>query len=213
SNGWSKLIYNGQTVYAITSYLTTDLTFETEPPETEDLLSGNIFTSKNDKVTAKNYVNLRMYPTTDSEVMGFLENGTYLERTAVSNKGWSRLVYNGQTVYAVTSYLTTEEEQTPTLDTVPTDETTPITEPAGFDAVDKQVTAKVETNLRTAPSTVNSEVVYTLKNGEFIQMIGWNKASGWAKLIYNGQTVYAVYSYLTDGAEETVSEVETAVEF
>lgn len=213
SNGWSKLVYNGKTVYAITSYLTTELSKETEPPETQDIVSNNIFTPQSDKVTAKNYVNLRMYPTTDSEVVGFLEKGTFIERVAVSNKGWSRLIYNGQTVYAVTSYLTTEAVDSP--ETENTVVINPETEPAGFIAQDKQVTAKLETNLRTAPSTVSSEVVYTLKNGEYIHMVGLNSASGWAKLIYNGQTVYAVYSYLLEeGAEtEAESDSETIAEF
>ena len=106
-NGWSKLQYNGQTVYAITSYLTTELsakeTIQT-PTDQKDIVAGHEFTLKSDKVTAKEYVNLRVLPTTDSESVGQLKSGEFLERTAVSNKGWSRLIYNGQQVYAVTSY-------------------------------------------------------------------------------------------------------------
>ena len=38
-------------------------------------------------------------------------------------------------------------------------------------------------------------MVYTLPNGEYIQRIGISD-SGWSKLLYNGEVVYAVSSYL-----------------
>ena len=192
SNGWSKLQYNGQTVYAITSYLTTDLTVKAPEPQTpeKDVVAGHTFSPKNDSVTAKDEVNLRLLPTTDSEIVGKLVSGDFLPRTAVSDKGWSRLNYNGQTVYAVTSYLSNEVISQPeTPDTPSTSD--------GFATVDEQVTAKDETNLRTNPSTQNSEVVYLLKNGEYVRRIGVH-TNGWSKLEYNGQIVYAITSYLTN---------------
>ena len=162
---------------------------EEEPEVKEDIVAGHTFTAKNDKVTAKDIVNLRSLPTTDSDKVGTLKSGDFLTRTAVSNKGWSRLTYNGQDVYAVTSYLSNEvvkqEEPEQT-----------ITVSDGFSAVDEQVTAKDETNLRTAPSTTDSEIVYKLKNGEYVRRIGVHN-NGWSKLEYNGQTVYAISSYLT----------------
>lgn len=191
-NGWSKLQYNGQTVYAITSYLTTDLSVKTTTPvQQQDIVAGHTFTPKSDKVTAKEYVNLRVLPTTDSESVGKLSSGEFLERTAVSNKGWSRLIYNGQEVYAVTSYLSNEV-------VTPTTPTTPPASSDGYTSVDEQVTAKDETNLRTQPTTgEGSEVVYTLKKGEYVRRIGVH-TNGWSKLEYNGQTVYAITSYLTN---------------
>lgn len=189
SNGWSKLQYNDQTVYAITSYLTTELTPKV-PVETpkQDIVAGHTFIPKNDSVTAKEEVNLRSLPTTDSQIIGKLVSGEFLTRTAVSDKGWSRLTYNGQTVYAVTSYLSNEIVIQPETPTTPSD---------GFTAVDEQVTAKSETNLRTSPSTQNSEVVHLLKNGEYVRRIGVH-TNGWSKLEYNGQIVYAITSYLTN---------------
>lgn len=185
SNGWSKLLYNGKTVYAITSYLTTDLSTKAPEKTQSDIVAGNTFTAKNDRVTAKDEVNLRALPTTDSEIVATLKSGEFLERTAVSNKGWSRLTYSGQTVYAVTSFLSNEVVT----------QKTEINNSDGFTAVDEQVTAKSETNLRTAPSTTDSEVVYTLKNGEYVRRVGIH-TNGWSKLEYNGQTVYAITSYL-----------------
>lgn len=187
-NGWSKLQYNGQTVYAITSYLTTDLSVKQPVTQQQDIVAGQTFEPKSDKVTAKEFVNLRSLPTTDSEKVGTLNSGEFIERTAVSDKGWSRLIYNGQVVYAVTSYLS-NEVVTPT-------NPTPSESDDGFTVVDEQVTAKDETNLRTLPTTDGSEVVYTLKNGEYVRRIGIHP-NGWSKLEYNGQIVYAITSYLT----------------
>ena len=185
-NGWSRLDLNGQTVYAITSYLTSDLTIKPKPQE--DIVDGNTFTPQNDNVTAKQEVNLRLSPTTSGQIAGMLKNGTVLTRTAISNKGWSRLIYEGQTVYAITSYLTTDLSYKPPVDDGIKTE---------FQAVNEQVTAKSETNLRTLPSVTDSQVVYTLKNGEYITRTGIS-ANGWSRLDYNGQTVYAVSSYLTN---------------
>ena len=194
-NGWSKLNYNGKTVYAISSYLTTDLSKkepekepEKEPTKEKDIVAGHTFTPKNDKVTAKEFVNLRALPSTDSEKVGTLNCGEFIERTAVSDKGWSRLIYNGQAVYAVTSYLSNE--------VVVTKDPTPPTNDDGFTTVDEQVTAKKETNLRTKPTTEGSVIVYTLKHGEYVRRIGVH-SNGWSKLEYNGQIVYAITSYLT----------------
>lgn len=184
-NGWSKLSYNGKTVYAISSYLTTDLTVE--EPVKQDIVADNYFTPLYDSVTAKEEVNLRSLPTTESEIVGKLYSGEFLQRSATSNKGWSRLNYNGQIVYAVTSYLSNEVVSvTPSAPPTPSD---------GFTVVDEQVTAKNETNLRTAPSTDSSEIVHLLVNGEYVRRIGIH-SNGWSKLEYNGQTVYAVSSYL-----------------
>lgn len=185
-NGWSRLEYNGQTVYAITSYLTTELNSKPEPKP--DIVDGNTFTPQNDSVTAKQEVNLRLSPTTSGEIAGVLKNGLVLQRTATSNKGWSRLIYEDQTVYAITSYLTTDLSYKPPVDDGIKTE---------FQAVNEQVTAKSETNLRTLPSVTDSEVVYTLKNGEYLTRTGIS-TNGWSRLEYNGQTVYAVSSYLTE---------------
>lgn len=192
NKGWSMIDYEGQTVYAVTSYLTTEIVEQT------DEILGNLFKAQTDKVTAKISVNLRSLPTTeDSEVLGTLEHGTFIERVAVSDKGWSKLIYNGQTVYAVSSYLTTQL----IIETDPSEDVTFL-----FDEVDESVTAKIETNLRTFPSTEESEVVYTLPNGEYVRRVGVNKITGWSKLEYEGEIVYAMTLYLT------LEQVETDIE-
>lgn len=190
SNGWSRLLYNEKTVYAITSYLSNEV-IEIQKPDT---VNGIVFTACSDRVTAKIEVNLRSLPTTDSEIMGKLESGTFLERTATSDNGWSRLVYNGHTVYAVTSYLTTSAPEIKPSDK-PSEQDTVIEYDMVFALVTVNVTAKEEVNLRNMPTTSGSTVVHTLKNGEYITKTGVS-SSGWARLEYNGQTVYCIDSFL-----------------
>lgn len=191
-NGWSKLLLNGKTVYAITSYLTTDL--NVKPQITESSEADSIYTTVNEKVTAKSETNLRNAASTNnSQVVHTLKNGETVTRTGVGSNGWSRLLFNGQTVYAISSYLTTDLNFKP-----PVSEVTPSqNNEMVFTDINEQVTAKSETNLRTKPTTAEgSQVVYTLKNGEYVTRTGTSE-SGWSRLIYNGQTVYAVSSYLT----------------
>ena len=97
------MVYQGQTLYAVTSYLTTDMedTGQQAPPQ------GPVYTPVGDQVTAKQETNLRTEPSTasDDTIVGKLHNGEALTRIATGDNGWSQLEYNGQTVYAVSSYL------------------------------------------------------------------------------------------------------------
>ena len=110
SSGWSRLVYNGQTVYAVTSYLTTDLT----PKATESPTTGfnTKFTDCNDTVTPKDEINLRNMPSVtdeDSVVVATVKRGELFTRTGYNTElGWSRVVYNGQTLYCVTSLLSVQ---------------------------------------------------------------------------------------------------------
>lgn len=151
---------------------------------------GIIFTEVNETVTAKQETNLRTEPSTlnDASIVGRLVHGDTAVRTGIGHNGWSRVIYNGQTLYAVTNYLTTDMEDT--------GQQAPPQGPV-YTPVNEQVTAKIETNLRTEPSTASADtIVGMLHNGEVITRtaVGDN---GWSQLDYNGQTVYAVSSYLT----------------
>ena len=114
-SGWSRVVYEGTVYYAITSYLTTDLSApKQEQPaqqaQTQDS-SGlkTKFTECNDTVTAKEVVNLRLKPSVtdpDATVVASVSAGENIKRTGINNEyGWSRVEYNGQTLYCVSSYL------------------------------------------------------------------------------------------------------------
>jgi uncharacterized protein YgiM (DUF1202 family) len=119
TSGWSRLTYNGQTCYAVSSYLTTDLSAPAQSQSTASEGSGSgdglktQFTDCQDQVTAKIEVNLRALPSVtnpDATVVAVLHNGETVTRTGINTDyGWSRVDYNGQTLYCITSYLSVVE--------------------------------------------------------------------------------------------------------
>lgn len=166
----------------------------TEPEEVaadpEALMS---FDEVNEQVTAKEAVNLRDIPSQgeDAAVLYQLQNGEVATRTGISDSGWSRVVLDGKIYYAVSSYLTTDLYYAP----MDTDDDGIETV---FTPMNEQVTAKVAVNLRTLPSTEHedSKVVVKIKNGEVVTRTGINEDVGWSRVVYNGQTLYCVSSYL-----------------
>ena len=110
--GWSRLSYNGTICYAVSSYLTTDLNNQTKTSKEAGSGDGlkTKFTDANDTVTAKIEVNLRALPSVtnpDASIVAVLHNGETVTRTGINDDyGWSRVDYNGQTLYCVSSYLT-----------------------------------------------------------------------------------------------------------
>ena len=115
SSGWSKLEFNGNIYYAVSSYLTTDLNYDPAaiPTEEDDGIDTE-FKAVNEKVTAKEYVNLRKLPSVEHEeatVVCQLKNGDIAIRTGINEDlGWSRVEFNGQVLYCVSSYLKLVEE-------------------------------------------------------------------------------------------------------
>lgn len=117
-SGWSKVVFQGNTYYAVSSYLTTDLNYQVpiEPPQGGQEIKTP-FTPVNDQVTAKEVVNLRSLPSVTDEnsvIVAQLENGVFVTRTGINTDvGWSRVEYNGQTLYCISSYLTLQDAQEP----------------------------------------------------------------------------------------------------
>ncbi len=161
---------------------------------------GIVFTELKETVTAKIATNLRTVPSTDSPetVVYQLQNGETVTRTGIGDNGWSRVEYQGQTLYAVTNYLTTRLEGQSAGSEGPGTQTEEI-DFSGviFTEVHETVTAKIETNLRTEPSTRSEDTVAAkLLNGEVAVRTGLG-SNGWSRVEYEGQVYYAVTSYLT----------------
>lgn len=97
------------TTTAPTTTTTTSTTVEsTATSVTDETTFKTQFTEVNDLVTAKDEVNLRTTPSvTDSEVFYTLTSSDVVTRTGISDNGWSRVIYNGVTLYCITSYLNT----------------------------------------------------------------------------------------------------------
>ena len=64
-------------------------------------------------MTAKIITNLRLVPSTESDetIVTSLEHGQVAVRTGIGSNGWSRVEYEGQTLYAVTNYLELVEDE------------------------------------------------------------------------------------------------------
>ena len=194
TNGWSKLIYNGVVCYAVSSYLTTEITV---PSETEPDNVQTQFMPVHEEVTAKVAVNLRKLPSVEHEdaiVIAKLKNGQTALRIGVSDNGWSKLKYNDVVCYAVTSYLKPIESAPAATESALYEVQTE------FEEVYEKVTAKKAVNLRTLPSTEHPDVkvIVQLLNGEVVIRTGINRDLGWSRVEYNGQTLYCVSSYLTE---------------
>lgn len=165
------------------------------------------FTDVNEAVTAKSKTNLRDKPSqgADSTVKTTLLNGVVATRTGVSNSGWSRVVLDGVTYYAVSSYLTTDTSapaQTEATQQPETPEATPAPAASGiktkFTDVNETITAKEMVNLRSKPSVTDADsaVVVTLYNGQTAVRTGINNDLGWSRVEYNGQVLYCVSSFI-----------------
>lgn len=197
-NGWSKLNYNGQVCYAVSSYLTEDLNHQPSAAQpTEDDGIETEFRPMSQQVTAKDTVNLRLLPSVEhegAEIAGQLKNGDIATCVGISDNGWAKLEYRGNIYYAVSSYLTVPGSAASAA-SADSDEIQ-----TKFEPVNQKVTAKVEVNLRSLPSVEDEDcvVVALLKNGEYVTRTGINRDLGWSRVEYKGQTVYCISSYLTE---------------
>ena len=160
-------------------------------PDPEALMD---FDPVDEQVTAKDQTNLRDIPSqdADSTVLDTLNKGEFARRIGISSSGWSKLEFEGNIYYAVSSYLTTGQEEDPTA---PTEDPSIQTR---FTDVNDRVTAKEVVNLRSLPSTMdpNCVVVGQLKKGDVITRTGINTDVGWSRVIWNGQILYCISSYL-----------------
>lgn len=197
SSGWSKLEYEGLVCYAVSSYLTSDLYGYSPTGQTDNDGIETEFTPVSYQVTAKEKVNLRRLPSVEREdatVITQLVKGDIADCVGVSDNGWSKLNYKGTVCYAVSSYLTqvsgasAQPEEKPGSGEIET----------VFEPITDRVTAKKEVNLRRKPSVQDPEavVVATIYAGDIVQRTGINRDVGWSRVVYNGEVLYCVSSYI-----------------
>lgn len=91
-----RVEFNGVTGYAASQYLT----------NVRPGLGATEEQETNETVTTT--ANLRLHETTDvdSPVVAVVPAGTALHRVAYTADGWSIVLYNGETVYCATEYVT-----------------------------------------------------------------------------------------------------------
>jgi len=67
-----------------------------------------------------------------------------------------------------------------------------------FEDVEETVTPKDVVNLRSVPTTTDEgNIIVQVGNGELLNRSGMNKDTGWSRIEYGGQVLYAVTQYLT----------------
>ena len=161
------------------------------------------FTPVQESVTAKDVTNLRSKPSTlDNEtITAQISNGEVITRTGVnSDTGWSRVEYNGQTLYAVSQLLTTDlNYKTPVQPADPNRVVTAEGRVVIFTDCDDNVSPKMYVNLRLEPSTAqgNDTIHCQISNGQTVHRTGWSEDAGWSRVEYDGTVLYVVTSFLS----------------
>lgn len=99
SESWMKVTYGGETRYIASNCVT------------KDDISGNDFEKVNDKVyVTATTLSLRLGPSTDTEIKGYVSKGDELTRTAKST-GWSEVTVDGRTYYVSNDYVSLTKPQ------------------------------------------------------------------------------------------------------
>ena len=175
NTGWSRVQYNGGTAYVSESFLTTTKpAAATNPPNINATeASGTV------KVAVDIGANLRSGPGTNYSVMATVAKGTELTRTGVSGD-WTRVSYNGQTLYVSTGLLESGSGTT-SGGTTTTTGTVTCNTPSGV-------------NIRSGPGTGYSKLGL-LTNGQSLTCTG--QSGDWYQVSYNGQTGYVSAAYVT----------------
>lgn len=160
-----------------------------------------VFAECEDVVTPKEVINLRSTPSTAADnIVSQAANGEVLNRTGINHDtGWSRVEYNGQVLYAVSSYLTADltaqpPSAEPDVNSVSTKDGRTIV----FVDCDDNISPKMYVNLRLEPSTSegNDTVHCRLEYGEVVHRTGVSEESGWSRVEYDGIVLYVVTSYM-----------------
>ena len=107
-----KLFTKEPTTHPTQESTTTQTTTETTTTEittTEISTTEPIIEVTEEKLWAKQDVNIREKSTTNSKKLGVLHEGNSIIRTATTSDGWSKIIYNNKEAYIHSSYLTDKE--------------------------------------------------------------------------------------------------------
>lgn len=128
-------------------------------------------------VTQSGSLNMRSQPTTGSGVVRQIPKGTRIGIISQEN-GWSRVTYDGQYGYVMSSYLRAEGGS----------------QPENTGSYARVTTASGSLNLRETASA-NARVLLGIPQGTVLQVLTHN--AGWAKVSYGGATGYVMDKFLT----------------
>ncbi len=162
----------------------------TDTPSTDT----QTWVDKNDTVyVLADGVRLRSTTSTagSSNIKAVVNMKTQLSRTKTSNDGWSEVTHNGETLYIKSAYLTTNFND---VDFVTCEEKTIVLDSDIYNIY-----------LRSAPTTAEgtnaADAVATEFNAKAIKYSEINKSGTWARIQYEGKTLYIACS-LFDGVAD-----------
>lgn len=162
-NGFYYIQYNGQTGYSLASYLST---------EYSTAYSTYWVVNCNQSIT------LRKIPSVDGPEICQMPLGAAVTFISRADNGFYCVEYNGQTGYALASYLSADAYY------------------GGYNANTRcqVVNCRESITLRTSPSVYASEICQ-MPLGMYVDYLGF-AGNGFYKVEYNGMIGYALASYL-----------------
>lgn len=175
ANGFYHIAYQGKTGYALASCLSTTPRAQVKKYVTYYVVNCN------------EYISLRSAPDTNASALCNIPLGASVSCISTADNGFLKVIYNGVTGYALASYLS----QDPGAHVDPYD-SAPLT---GFYATCYVVNCQESITLRTSPDS-GSVGYCQIPLGAAVSFIK-NASNGFYKVIYNGQTGYALASYLS----------------
>lgn len=100
-NHWAQVEYGGQTAYCVSQFLVTE-----QPAGTQNAPVETAFTEVDDQVYPIAALHIRETPSLGGKVLSTPDANTEWHRVAYTADGWSIVLYNGETVYCATEYVT-----------------------------------------------------------------------------------------------------------
>ena len=182
SGTWTRVMYNNQTGYVMSSYLKITLEGSGSSGTTERVATVTL-SNRND------ILNLRKDPSTSSAVLAKLPHGTELA-VVEDGSSWTRVLYQGITGYVMNTYVTFSGQAQSGTDT----------ESGGSSDTPAQTYAATVVlnsgtlNLRAAPNT-SSAVLASIPN--FAQITVTQLGDSWCGVSYNQINGYVKRSYLS----------------
>ena len=178
SKGWATVRYQGHTLYVKSQYLSS-----TKPTATS---STSIPSGKARFLVSASgrKINLRHGPNDQTYAVAVqVPSGTPVELISKS-KGWAKVRYQGYVLYVKSNFVSTKAPTPSTSTTTVKTKVRYIKSPDGR-----------KVNLRHGPSDKGYAIAVQVTHGTQVGLISSSK--GWAKIRYQGRTLYVMTKYLT----------------
>ncbi|MGL4108942.1 C40 family peptidase [Clostridium sp. LP20] len=192
SGSWYKINYNGTTGYVHKDYV--KKAGSSDSGSSNNGGSTNVETIKGHVVNAPSGLRIRSGASTNSTVLGTLQNGQNVDIKGESGE-WYKIDFDGTTGYAHKDYIQKGESNN-----------SDSSNNGGSDVVEnkKGQVYNVTSNLRVrSEADANSSVLGYLLSGEVVDIIG--TTGDWYKILFNSKPGYVSKDYIkiVDGSTST----------